>query len=394
MISLEAQYFSLNKTLLRVLGLWPYQQSKLVQLQFILFSGILAAAIIFQFTTFITSKCTSNFVIKGLSTILAFTILLTKYILFRVHIETMKNLLMKLQHVCNGLKERNEITIIEKYGYNAKRYTIILTTFFLSAIFPIIIAQLWSNILDVVLPKNESRPRRLQITMEYFLDQEKYFYLFLLHLNAAMLIGTIVLVGIVTTFIAYFQYICGMFMIASYRIENAMTINILQDINWRNEKLILKRIIHAVNIHRQAMQLCDLLISRFETLFFCLIILGVACLSFNLLRRCQIFQMSSADINEFIMPILIVPICVLYMFIVNFVGQNITDHNNHVYITAYSVHWYETPVHIQKLILFLLRKGIKNFTLTIGGLFDASVECFVTLVKASVSYFTVIYSTR
>jgi hypothetical protein len=38
----------------------------------------------------------------------------------------MKNLLMKLQHVCNGLKERNEITIIEKYGYNAKRYTIIL----------------------------------------------------------------------------------------------------------------------------------------------------------------------------------------------------------------------------------------------------------------------------
>jgi len=41
-----------------------------------------------QFTTFITSKCTSNFVIKGLSTILAFTILLTKYILFRVHIET------------------------------------------------------------------------------------------------------------------------------------------------------------------------------------------------------------------------------------------------------------------------------------------------------------------
>jgi len=34
-----------------------------------------------------------------------------------------------------------------------------------------------------------------------------------------------------------------------------MTINILQDINWRNEKLILKRIIHAVNIHRQAMQL-------------------------------------------------------------------------------------------------------------------------------------------
>jgi len=48
MISLETQYFNLNKTLLRALGLWPYQQSKLVQFQFILFSGILATAIIFQ----------------------------------------------------------------------------------------------------------------------------------------------------------------------------------------------------------------------------------------------------------------------------------------------------------------------------------------------------------
>jgi len=55
---------------------------------------------------------------------------------------------------------------------------------------------------------------------------------------------------------------------------------------------------------------------------------------FYIKERCQIFQMSSADINEFIMPILIVPICVLYMFVANFVGQNITDHNNHVYITA------------------------------------------------------------
>jgi len=40
----------------------------------------------------------------------------------------MKDLLARLQHVCNDLKERNEVKIIEKYGYNAKRYTIILTS--------------------------------------------------------------------------------------------------------------------------------------------------------------------------------------------------------------------------------------------------------------------------
>jgi len=34
---------------------------------------------------------------------------------------------MKLQYICNELKDENEIAIIEKYGYIAKRYTIALT---------------------------------------------------------------------------------------------------------------------------------------------------------------------------------------------------------------------------------------------------------------------------
>jgi len=40
----------------------------------------------------------------------------------------MKDLLTYLQHICNGLKEKKEIEIIEKYGCNARRYTAVLTS--------------------------------------------------------------------------------------------------------------------------------------------------------------------------------------------------------------------------------------------------------------------------
>ncbi|XP_025270299.1 uncharacterized protein LOC109610336 [Camponotus floridanus] len=80
------------------------------------------------------------------------------------------------------------------------------------------------------------------------------------------------------------------------------------------------------------------------------------------------------------------------MFLSNFVGQEIIDHNNDVYAAAYNVCWYTAPLHIQKLILFLLQRGNKAFGLSIGGLFIASLECFATLIKTSVSYFTVMYS--
>ncbi|XP_018300404.1 uncharacterized protein [Mycetomoellerius zeteki] len=82
------------------------------------------------------------------------------------------------------------------------------------------------------------------------------------------------------------------------------------------------------------------------------------------------------------------------MFLANYTGQNIIDHNNYVFITAYSIQWYMTPIYIQKMILFLLQRGTKNFTLNLKGLFVGSFECFAMLVKASVSYFVVIYSTQ
>ncbi|XP_018300362.1 uncharacterized protein [Mycetomoellerius zeteki] len=82
------------------------------------------------------------------------------------------------------------------------------------------------------------------------------------------------------------------------------------------------------------------------------------------------------------------------MFLANYMGQIIMDHNNHVFLTAYNVQWYRTPLHVQKIILFLLQRDTKKFTLNIGGIIEGSVEHFASLVKASVSYFTVIYSTR
>jgi hypothetical protein len=79
-----------------------------------------------------------------------------------------------------------------------------------------ILGQIWPSILDIVLPKNESCPCHLHIAMEYFLDQEKYFYFILFHLNAGVFIGMITTVATGAMFIAYFQYICGMFTIARY----------------------------------------------------------------------------------------------------------------------------------------------------------------------------------
>ncbi|XP_071560221.1 uncharacterized protein [Temnothorax nylanderi] len=391
MICVETQYFSLNKILFLAVGLWPYQRTNLVRLHFIISLGILTTAILFQYTVFLTSKCTSYLVVKILSATFLFVIFVIKYITFAFNMEIMKNLLAQLQHIYNNLRDEYENVIVEKYSNNAKWYTVILTMFAVCGMFTFIVAQFWLVILDVILSRNISQSRDFIITTEYFIDQEKHFYLNVLHICAAVCIGCTAIVAVGTMVVAYFQHTCGMFRISSYRIERIMRTSVLQNITSENKILIFKGIICAIDIHRQAMKLCEILITKFEIMLFCLIAIGVLSLSLNLFR---IFQISASEdnIKEFVFPVVFVTSTILYMFIANYVGQDIIDHTNHVFVTAYSVQWYLAPLQIQRMILFLLQRGAKNFTLGIGGLFIGSLECFATLVKASVSYFTVMYS--
>ncbi|XP_024882874.1 uncharacterized protein LOC112461737 [Temnothorax curvispinosus] len=393
MINVVDKYFSLNRILLLTVGLWPYEKSKYVQLQLICVYSILISGIIFQLTTMLTSKCTAEFIIKILSPSIGSSGLVIKYNAFYVNSKTVKFLMEQVQHIYNDLRDNNEIAIVEKYGSIAKHYTTGLTMVFLFGLFIFVSIQLWPNFTYIILPANTSRSHHSPITMEYFVDQKKYFYLPLFHINATMVIGCFVVISTGSMLIAYLQHACGMFEIASYRIERAIQICISNNIKVQNEILAYKGIIHAVDIHRKAMIFSSYLISKFEISFMSLIAVGVLALSLNSFRVFQIV-LFGYNSEEFLVNLVIALMCFIYMFLANFIGQQIIDHNNHVFATAYKVRWYVTPLHIQRLILLLLQRGNKSFGLCVGGLFIASIECFATLTNAAVSYSALMYSMR
>ncbi|XP_025270219.1 odorant receptor 4-like [Camponotus floridanus] len=120
--------------------------------------------------------------------------------------------------------------------------------------------------------------------------------------------------------------------------------------------------------------------------------LSVISLSLNIFA---IFYNASLGNKEaFLLHLLIVIIILLVMFLANYTGQEITNYSNHIYSTAYNIRWYKAPSYVQKMILFILQRGNKTFNINITGLFVLSIECFAMLIKASMSYFTVMYSTQ
>ncbi|XP_011701058.1 PREDICTED: uncharacterized protein LOC105457851 [Wasmannia auropunctata] len=195
-----------------------------------------------------------------------------------------------------------------------------------------------------------------------------------------------------TILIVYLQHACGMFRIACYRIARAMTFEALREKGLQNENLIYNGLICAVDIHRKAMKFSDSAVSRFKVMFSLLIIIGVICGSLNTFR---IFQMASFgfDLEELSLRLIFLIIQLCYMFIGNYLAQEVIDHNNDVFVAVYNVRWYVAPLQIQKMILFLLQRGTKTFTLNIAGLFVGSLEGAATLLSTGISFFTVLYST-
>ncbi|KAL0101221.1 hypothetical protein PUN28_018795 [Cardiocondyla obscurior] len=391
MISIKRQ-LKYNRILLLSIGLWPYQQSKFVQLQLILFFGVLISCIVSQFTVFVFTKCTVDTAIKVLSAALYVAMCTIQYNSFRINIHIVKQLLDELDHIFKELTDENEITILKEYGKTAERFTIIIMMIncvnLTSLILMPIVAYIPGNIFI-----NEARLQHVVQNMmpAYFVNEKQYWHIILLHLILVGIIGGSAVVATGMMLVGYFEHACGMFKIASYRIKKALMTNV-KSVKLKDEIIIHKEIILAIDIHRKAIKFSQYMFSNFQGSHFWLLIVGVVCLSLNLYGISE--TMLTNDVEQFITHFVFISATFVYFFIANYIGQKVTNHNEHVFFTVYNVRWYVASLHVQKLILFLLQRGTKTVYLYLGGIFMLSFELLATLMKASISYFTVVYSTQ
>ncbi|XP_019700309.1 odorant receptor 4-like isoform X1 [Harpegnathos saltator] len=392
MICFETEYLNIGRVLLLAVGMWPYKQSKLISLQVILCYTLLLSIMIVQFTPFLTAECSPDLVIKILSMVLFCSTYTIIYNSFQINKHIIRSLMDHLQRIFNTIKDDYEIAILRKYGYNARCYEFACAVFSMCCFFIVFMQPWWPRILNILPFINISESyHAMYFITEYFVDDERYLYLIMLHINMVFCVGTFVVLAAGTFLIACAKCNCGMFTIASYRVEHAMDIYIPQRIDLKNEFMITNKIIQAVDIHRKSMKLIRDFISTFERTLFCIIIISVVCLSLNFYR---IFQVVSFDgnVEEFIVHSTVVSIIFIYIFIINYFAQEILDHNNEIFIAVYNTRWYTAPLCIQKMILFLLQRGTRGFNLKIGGLFLACLESSATLISTSMSYFTVLCS--
>lgn len=81
-------------------------------------------------------------------------------------------------------------------------------------VFIVLLQPILPYIINEFLFINKSRLRsKTFVVTEYFVDQDKYFYLILLHMNIAICTGAFAIAATGTTLLALLKHACGMFSI-------------------------------------------------------------------------------------------------------------------------------------------------------------------------------------
>ncbi|EZA48938.1 hypothetical protein DMN91_009552 [Ooceraea biroi] len=394
MYGIEEYYYKVNRVFMKTLGLWPYQQPYIAQLQKVLFSSILFSFILVQCLACFTMKFSTDLFLKILSFLFPTLFATTKYCVFVIRADSVKLLLEEIRNDLTLLKNEVEIDIIKKYADNMRFITMVsIVSSYAGTVCYVMSQYLLPLLLNVLLPLNASRSLELIGITEYFVNREKFFWALLFHEVVTVYVGVTAVCSTGGTTIMYFLHSCALFKVASYRIENAIDKKILAIPDPTRKYLLQQKIVHAILIHRRAIKYIELWSSNFMVPFTILILIGVSSLSFNLFHLLQLVIVLD-DPSEMYFAFLLITLHVGYMFALNYGGQEIQNHGVQLFEAIYNGLWYAAPLHTQKLLLFLMQKAAVKVTLVCGSIFVASLEGFVTLVSSAVSYFTVMYSTR
>ncbi|XP_018378462.1 PREDICTED: uncharacterized protein LOC108771066 [Trachymyrmex cornetzi] len=239
----EEHYYTINKTFLKVLGIWPHDKSRLVFFQRVLFVTLAVTYIVLQIKIFFEW----------------------------------------VRYEWTTLKTTDEIDILRKYADFSKRFVVTMTVFLIIFLNFFGLFQFLPNFLDIIVPLNESRERHFSFLAEYFVDQKRYFYPILTHNLLAIYIGGTTVISTGTMLMGFIFHICAMLQIASYRLEHVSD-NIPLVSKSDKDYIIRKRIINAVDIHRRALEFAEFMLSSFANFYFTLIGIGISSLTVNMFQ--------------------------------------------------------------------------------------------------------------
>ncbi|XP_011687794.1 PREDICTED: uncharacterized protein LOC105449985 isoform X5 [Wasmannia auropunctata] len=325
----DGRNYRINKVLLSCVGQWPYQTNRSSNAIIIIIVSLAGTQFIAKICGLLSIDDIDVF-IDSLSPLVVDLGCGVKLITCILKATEIRALFDQIQYDWQLLITSPHIKILNNYAQSGRTFTIIYASAFYSALVFFMLVPLQPLLLG---SSSNETTRPLLHQVEYYIDMEKYYFPILIH-------------GYVTAVIC-----------ATAR---------------KYSKRRFASLIEAV----------------FSQMF--LVVAG-----FNMLIISMTGVMAVTNLDkpeEFLRQITFSCALLTHLFFESFLAQRLIDHSTHILISLTNIAWYQTSSRTRKILIFMIMKTREPCVLTAGKMFVISMDTFSTIVRTSVSYFTMLRS--
>ncbi|XP_043788206.1 uncharacterized protein LOC122712547 [Apis laboriosa] len=384
----DSQYRT-YRIILKIIGLWPYDNSIYVWIQRLSLLMYFLMGIIFQIILLIKSEITLQNCVITLSEIFPVLLFFLRYLhcitLFS-YAEILFDNISAEEHL---LQDSTEIQIQMKYLDISNHIIHIFCWMSFTGITAFMIFLLIPITLDIIMPLNESRAHFNVLFL--FGDQSAFIKIFfILNFMLILSFGLLCIMGTEFSLNIFCYYISRQFHIVSYRIRRIVE-NLSMPILSKQIDLKFTEIHRIVDIYNHAIEHINFATNNGATQYLIAIIVCILSFSVNLYRLYNAIITMDNRI-EISGSALVVIYHLMIAFYNNHYGQLIIDSNLGIFNELYSSTWYRIPLKAQKLLLLMILRTSMGCELRLSGLFTPSYVGFTSMMSSSFSYCAVIYS--
>ncbi|XP_018358403.1 PREDICTED: uncharacterized protein LOC108758112 [Trachymyrmex cornetzi] len=222
----DAKHFKINKLLLSIIGLWPYQTTftRTLKTTFATVAVIVMCApmvaiesihIIYVFLFIFKHPNDLDHIIELLPTMSGAVSCGAKFASLIYHFEKFKDLFQQFRDDWTNVSKKAE-QIFRNYMEVSWRFTSTYTVWMATFVIGFALLPLVNPLLDVVSPLNITRPKKFIYPAEMLVDHEKYYYILLTIMYYGYFMACVVTLAIDTIYFAFIEHACALFDILKY----------------------------------------------------------------------------------------------------------------------------------------------------------------------------------
>ncbi|XP_076664963.1 uncharacterized protein LOC143367223 [Andrena cerasifolii] len=344
----DKRYLSSNKVLCRFAGVWPYQ-TKISRKVARTFVYTISLSAIYTMILRVILFFSPDILIEQCPFLVAASGILVKLVNYALNYDKLEGLVNGMYSDWDTNRPPAETEIMDVYGKRGVFFTIayMVTALFGTIVF--IIMPTAAGIVEYFARTENGTVYRYYIYPAYYpFDEDRYYICFWTHMAVVICVVSIVYTACDTLYMYGVQHACGLLAVAGF----------IQDIH---------------ELH--------------STYLAIIVVLVITAFSITLVK------MSLTEVGfEFYKYLGFLVVQLIHLFFLTSQGQFVQNAYDELYNEMYGGHWYNSSCKTQMLYLLALRGSLTAPVLTAGGLLPLTLETFAEVLKASVSYFTVLKS--